>query len=456
MNHPDPNRPADPQSMRILQADSLHGVMRIDAAAIADAQLGVCAPGSLIVHRAGASLTVLASGNSAAIDQAHLPPIEHTLALPDQLLMPGLVNAHAHLDLTHIGTQPHEPGDGFVHWVDMIRAGRHDGADQIADAVRLGITKLLAGGTAAVGDIAGAPGGQMTLAPFHALAASPIEGVSFLEFFGIGKSTPRTRDRLLAFFADEYPAVARASRVCVGLQPHAPNTVDRSLYRLVAERSGELGLPLCTHLAETPEERRFIADAEGPQRELLERLGVWDDSILGSIGHGHHPVAHLAPELARSPFLVAHVNDATDEAIGVLARTRTRVVYCPRASQYFGAAQHFGPHRYRDMLDAGVNVCLGTDSIVNLDTPDRISVLDEMRLLTRRDGADARLLLAMALANGSMALGLDPSRYSLSRDAAPASIIAVTVPAGSVDPWSDAMQSTAAPWWVFKPRVPTL
>ncbi|MCA9304773.1 MAG: amidohydrolase family protein [Phycisphaerales bacterium] len=434
-----------------MQLQNLQGVIRIDAAAICDADLGVCVPGSIVLRRSDSALDILASGKPTEIDHTDLPPVDHTIALPDRLLMPGLINAHTHLDLTHIGVQPHEPGDGFVQWVDMIRAGRRTDPEEIEDAVKLGIDKLLAGGTAAVGDIAGAPGGQMTLAPFRAIAGSPIEGVSYLEFFGIGKSAPKTRDRLAQFFDVEYPAIAQ-DRVRVGLQPHAPNTVDRTIYTLVTDCALGLDLPLCTHLAETPEEHRFVAEAGGPQRALLERLGVWDDSILDSIGHGRHPVAHLEAVLERSPFLVAHVNDATDEAIKILARTQTRVVYCPRASEYFGAAMHFGPHRYREMLNAGVPVCLGTDSIVNLDTPDRISVLDEMRLLTRRDGVGSGPLLAMVYTHGRLALGLDERRYALSAGSTPAGIVALRVPADAADPWLSAMLSDDPPSWVFPPK----
>lgn len=455
MNDPEPTPNPDSRSDQILQTTGLQGVIRVDAAAIADAELGVIAPGSIVLRKSSSSLEVLASAHRSEMDQTALPLIDHTIELPDQLLMPGLINAHAHLDLTHIGIQPHDPDDGFVHWVDMIRAGRRSDPAEIADAVRLGISKLLRGGTAAVGDIAGAPAGQLTLAPFETLASSAIEGVSFLEFFGIGKSVQRTQTRLEAFIDDELPSITQ-ERVRIGFQPHAPNTVDRSLYSFVAESARRLGIPICTHLAETPEEQQFVAHASGPQRALLEKLSVWDDSILDSIGQGKHPVAHLAPVLDQSPMLAAHVNDASDEAIELLAQTNTRVVYCPRASEYFGAQKYFGPHRYREMLSRGVPVCLGTDSIVNLDTSDRISVLDEMRLLSQRDGVEAELLLSMVLRHGSTALGLDPSRYSLAQGAHPASVLAVKVQEDSSDPWSEIMRDSCAPRWVFEPQMPTL
>ncbi len=437
------------------QLDLCEGVIRIDAAAIADAHLGVLAPGSIVLHRANGALRVLASGSTHEVEALDLPMPDHRVSLPDHVVMPGLVNAHTHLDLTHIGIHPHEPGDGFVSWVDMIRARRHTDDAQIADAVRLGIDKLLAGGTVAVGDIAGAPNGDMTLAPLRALADSSIIGVSYLEFFGIGTTKNRTHTRIESFIRDQYPAIVESlvgSHVRIGLQPHAPNTVDRSIYQMVAQRA-ESKIPLSTHLAETPEERQLIDTGEGPQRALLERLGVWNDTILDAIGQGKHPVAHLQPALEASRFLVAHVNDATDEAIAILAQTQTCVAYCPRASAYFGADTHFGPHRYRDMLDADVVVCLGTDSIVNLDTPDRVSVLDEMRLLHCRDGVEPSTLLAMATLNGARALGLDETEFSLRVDSTPRGLVGVRTDRHAVDRWDTAMRTNTPPTWVFAPQT---
>jgi cytosine/adenosine deaminase-related metal-dependent hydrolase len=219
--------------------------------------------------------------------------------------------------------------------------------------------------------------------------------------------------------------------VRLGLQPHAPNTVDLRLYEWAVERARALGLPLATHLAETMVVRRFVMEGAGPQREFLERLGLWDASVLDHIGRGVAPVEHLEPVLAAGRFVVAHVNDADDAAIERLAGTGTSVAYCPRASTYFGAERVFGPHRYRDMLEAGVNVALGTDSIVNLPAADvercGISVLDDMRLLWRRDKTDPCVLLAMATVNGARALGLPESWFSLGQPGRLAGLVAVRV-----------------------------
>lgn len=404
------NRPSEPA----IQPDR-PGVVRLDAAAIADVPLGIVSPGSLLLRVHPNGVDVLASGVSESMSAPGLPQPDRTVALPDRLLMPALVNAHTHLDLTHIGPIAHDPARGFVPWVEHIRTNRHSDPDQIAASVRWGIELSIAGGSAAVGDIAGAPLGRLETTPARVLAASGLAGVSFLEFFGIGASAAGAIERIDGFAREgleSLRAELAGTGVRVGLQPHATNTVDLGVYRWVAALAARLGLPLATHLAETMEERRFIERGDGPQRAMLERFGVWDESVLHHAGRGLHPVAHLEPVLRAARVLCAHVNDASDAAVALLAETQTPVVYCPRASEYFGARAHFGPHRYDHMLRSGVPVCLGTDSIVNLDTPDRISVLDEMRVLARRDGAGPGTLMAMSTTMGARALGLDEDDFT--------------------------------------------
>jgi cytosine/adenosine deaminase-related metal-dependent hydrolase len=442
MNPKGPPTPASP------------ALWRLDAAAIADAQGTRLARASILLEATGPSrkqseplmlrgrsvttgpYRVVAVGAAHEIDRhpaCAAPGLVRT-SLPDRILLPGLVNAHTHLDLTHIGPADFEASGGFVGWVDMVRASRHHDADAIGRSVGLGIRQSLLGGVVAVGDIAGAPRGVPQITPFRRLAGSPLAGVSFVEFFAIGRPEPAARTRLAEFL--EAHAAAADAGVHLGLQPHATNTVSLPSFRWAIEQAAARNLPLMTHLAETPEERRFIAEGTGPQRELLERLQVWDDSILEHIGRGLSPVAHLAPamELARDagvPFAAAHVNDATDEDLTLLARARATVCYCPRASAYFRAQESFGPHRYRDMLRAGIPVALGTDSIVNLpgaaagvEGPG-MSTLDEMRALWRRDGGDPWDLLRMATTDGLRALGLDPAGASLAPGSAPLGLIAI-------------------------------
>ena len=431
-------------------------ILRLNATAIACPTNGMIESGSIVLKPTQTGYEIIAIGCHAEIDtkiaSGELSNSMPEITLRDRVIMPALVNAHTHLDLTHIGPVAHDPNEGFVKWIDHIRTNRKQEDADIRDAVRLGIEASLAGGTIAVGDIAGAPSGRITDAPAHELAASPMLGTSYLEFFGIGKTEESVIEKIEHYLTNTHPQSLDAlkhSGVTIGFQPHAPYTVGLPVYQQVTTIAQQHGMPLSTHLAETPEEHEFIAKGTGPQRTFLERFGVWQDSILDHIAKDNHPVEHLADVLKQSPHLVAHVNDATDAAIEILTATKTSVAYCPRGSAYFAAHQHFGPHRYQDMLAAGVNVCLGTDSIVNLDTPDRISILDEMRFLHRRDGTDPKRLLQMATTNGANALGLDESGFTLAAGNHPLGLIAVPIEAGCQDSWAGAMQSTKPPEWVF-------
>jgi len=365
--------------------------------------------------------------------------------LPGTVLLPGLVNAHTHLDLTHLGPREHDPDTGFMPWVEVIRTGRAADEEAVRASVARGIELSRSAGVAAVGDIAGAARSapaRASLVPWRTMREAGMAGVSFLEFFAIGTGRERYRQWLPGLIDEAMkgdmlgPEGDTGRRARIGLQPHAPNTVCIEAYRWACAEAGKRGLRLTTHLAESLEERRFVGGATGPMRELLERLGVWDESIEVEAGRGLSPVAHMAPTLAESGAVLAHVNDASDADIELLAGAGCSVVYCPRASEYFGAHRHFGPHRYRDMIGAGINVALGTDSLVNLpptaaSTPAEggrgMSILDEMRLLWRRDGADARTLLAMGTVNGAAALGLPMEAFAFTPGAALAGLVGVDV-----------------------------
>ncbi|NOG55644.1 MAG: amidohydrolase family protein [Planctomycetes bacterium] len=390
---------------------------------------------------------------------------------PDHLLLPALVNAHTHLDLTAIGPQP-LAGRSFVEWVDMIRDQRPANDRATIQALWQGIDKTLAGGTGIIGDIAGI-GSHAAVETLAHRCLGPeadsdigyrvggtLRGVSFLEIFGQRDSDQTAAiDRLPGMIeqARNQLAVLKVDhdRFRVGIQPHAPYSAGLRVYEAVARLAREQGLPVSTHLSETREEEQFTRCADGPFVELLTRLGKWDDTITAT---GLHPIDHLAPVLlkqkekgsgvvsgdndahphvpAQRGWLCAHVNYLEHPEVkhlNLLRKAGVTVAYCPRASTYFG---HKG-HPYRAMLAAGVRVALGTDSIVCLDTPDRISVWDDMRFLSQRDGMDPDVLLAMATVNGALSLGFDPQLVTL--QAGPSAGV-IAVPAETAgDPLTSAL-----------------
>ena len=320
--------------------------------------------------------------------------------LPGKVVAPALANAHTHLDLTHIGPRPIGPG-GFAAWIDMVRRERLAEDDAIAASVRQGVGLLHRGGTLTVGDIAGSVNGAPSLAPARVLEEAGVRGVSYLEFFGLSPDGSPGLDRAL-----ERASASATSNVRLGLEPHAPYSASPGAYR----RARETGMPLCTHLAESVAERELVAGGTGPIAQMLDGLGLWTEGVAAQFGKGQSPVEHLGDLLAG--VLAVHLNDLSDQDISLLAEVGARVVYCPRASAYFGAPGAFGPHRYGDLLAAGVPVALGTDSVINLP-PDAVSdrgicVLDEARLLLERDGAQPGRLLAMLYRYAPEALGLAP------------------------------------------------
>ncbi len=186
----------------------------------------------------------------------------------------------------------------------------------------------------------------------------------------------------------------------VGLSPHAPYTVEGETLRRVVAVARAQQLPVTMHLSELAEEGGLLRDFSGRLSEWSVLKNIWDEgverceegAIRWAAGCG---LLAMAREV---PVVLAHVNYCDDGELQMLAGSGASVVYCPRTAEYFG---HRG-HRYREMMAAGINVCLGTDSLAS--NPD-LSVLKEAALLVRRDGVPPYRAMEMVTVNGARALG---------------------------------------------------
>jgi cytosine/adenosine deaminase-related metal-dependent hydrolase len=182
---------------------------------------------------------------------------------------------------------------------------------------------------------------------------------------------------------------------------------------------------------------------------MIRRIGAWDETITGSF---RHPVDQVIDATGPRPLLAAHLNYIEDQHIDRLVSNCVSVAYCPRASDYFGHPHEgHAEHKYQNMLQAGVNVALGTDSILCLNTAERLSVLDDMRFLYRRDGIDPLTLLQMGTVNGARALGLDSDVVTL-KPGRTAGVLGVRFePSRGVDPLRAIMMNDEPPHWIAGP-----
>ncbi len=346
---------------------------------------------------------VIDGGRIAAVgpasDLAGAYPAARLVDLPDAILIPGLVNPHTHLELS--GHEAGDtPGGSFTDWIVSI-APRMRQSDEsievvVTDATRRGIEQCLRFGVTTVGDIT-----RHIAITRPILADSPLRSVSFGEALGLAAARPRF-EAALAAAADE--TFARG-RLRVGISPHAPYTVDLDGYRQCVELARRRRLPLATHLAETCDETAFLVDHSGPFREVWQRLGTWAEGVTTYPGR---PIRFAAAVgLLDLPAVLAHVNDCDESELDLLSRGRAGVVHCPRTHRYFGRP----PHPWREMLDRGINVALGTDSCAS--SPD-LDLMAEARVLFSQapDTPPARILEMITL-RGAKMLGMQSEIGSL-------------------------------------------
>jgi len=298
-------------------------------------------------------------------------------------------------------------------------------------AVRDGISQSLRAGVSSVGDITRFP--EWTR---EVLAASRMTGVSFGEVIAIGSRRAMLESRLEAAIDGRYATTDMRT----GVSPHAPYTVEPNAMRTCAERAHGAGVPLCIHLAETREEQTFTARRDGPFVDYLRTLGVWDDEIPV---WGLDPVS-LAREvgLLSARTVIAHANYVSDDDIANLASSGASVAYCPRTHAAFGHE----PHRFRDMLAARVNVCVGTDSLASNPS---LSVLDELRFLhSEHPDVSPETLLRMGTINGAVALGCADAIGSL-RAGSRADLAVIALSGTSSPDWAEMFRSGDAPMAVY-------
>jgi cytosine/adenosine deaminase-related metal-dependent hydrolase len=304
------------------------------------------------------------------------------------VLLPGLVNAHCHLELSHLAVAREQAPAGFVAWVEALveRRSRADPVDARA-ATRAALAELTATGTVAVGDVSNA------LGHLDLLEASDLEAVVFYELLAWD---PSRADGVLD---DARRRVAEATRsgvrTPVRLAAHAPHSVSPRLLRALALEGG----PAAIHLAESEEERRFLDGGDAQWSAFLVRRGLGHVSFAPP---RTTPVRYLDGLGALPAGLVAaHCIHVDAEERALLARRGVFVAVCPRSNRSLAV----GIPPVPEMLEAGVELCLGTDSLASAPSLDLLQ--DAAALRREFPSLEPAAIVRMATATGARALGLD-------------------------------------------------
>ena len=274
----------------------------------------------------------------------------------DAVLLPALVNAHLHLELSHLSGQV-PGGEGLPAWIErFVEARRARGEAGAEAAMREGAAALGAAGVAAVGDVSNTLG---SLAP---LAEVGLAGTVFHEVFG---SRPEWLAAARATAAAARAAAPPAPGLRVVESPHAVYSTDRDGLRALLA-----GPPASLHLAEDPAEREFVVTGGGPFGALRARWG----SPPSPPGWARSPVALAVPGLRRG-WLLVHAVDLDAEDLGLLSRSGATVVLCPRSNHHISRLRPPLPR----LLAAEVPLAVGSDSLASSPSLSPLAELARLR-----------------------------------------------------------------------------
>lgn len=320
---------------------------------------------------------------------------DETFDLGDKILLPGLVNAHCHLDYTDMAGQ-FSPPKIFSDWLKLITTAKgHWSKSDYATSWMNGAQMLLRTGTTTVGDVEAMP----ELLP-EVWNLGNLRVLSFLEMIGI---TGRRKPEAIVQEALDKIDALDSDRSCAGLSPHAPYSTVPELLKLSADAARKRGLRMCVHVAESSQEFEMFVHGRGEMHDWLRRsTRDMTDCGLGS------PVRHLARcGVLGENLLAIHANCLAKGDAALLAKHQVHVVHCPRSHQYF-RHDRFALSR---LLRAGINICLGTDSLASVTKTRRetveLNMFEEMRTLANREASlPPKKILQMATVNGARALGM--------------------------------------------------
>ena len=316
--------------------------------------------------------------------------------LGDAILMPGLVNTHTHLELTVMRGFLEDLD--FAEWIMRLNRVKRAVLDreQMLDGARLGVVEGLRAGITTYADTCD------TGVAFDAMLEAGVRGIMYQEVFGpdpkvCEQSMSELRAKVKALRERETPLVR------IGVSPHAPYTVSDDLYEAVARFAADEKLPVAVHIAEGEVERTLVEKGEGLFADGLRKRGI----RIAPRARSSVELMRKTRILDRRPLMIHCVRvDAQD--IEIMASSQAPVAHCPASNAKLG----HGTAPIVEMMDAGVIVGLGSDSVASNNSMDilaesRSAIMAQRARLARHDVLSARGVLSLATLGGARALGLE-------------------------------------------------
>lgn len=338
--------------------------------------------------------------------------------LGEQVLMPGLINAHCHLDYSGMRGAILPP-ESFTAWIGRINALKRELTDEdYLAAIQSGFEQCLRTGTTSLVNIEAFP------ELMQRLPTPPIRTWWCYELIDIRHriATDEVISGALTFFGQRTGWLGG-----FGLSPHAPYTASAELYRLAMAAAKAHGMPVTTHLAESMDEQQMFLTATGPLYDFLRGIG----RPMDDCGRGESALTVLQSVGAlEASCLVAHLNLLTARDEELLAPGGPlhglSVVHCPTSHSYFRHAEF----RFDRLRELGANICLGTDSLASSASLD---LFDELHTFAKlHSNISPAELLALVTQNPARALGAS-GRLGVLAPEAEADLIALPLaPAGDV------------------------
>ena len=341
--------------------------------------------GAVLVDDRG---TIAAVGPNAVVPT---PPGARALEFPHARLLPGLVNTHTHLELTHlIGKNTEREFAGWIRGLRVLKDATSP--DEFSRSAEQGVRDAWAAGVTCVADTGS------TGAPLEALARLGGRGIYYQEVFGPDPAKCAASMEELRRALDRLSPFA-ASLLTLGVSPHAPYTVSEPLYRAVAELARSEGWPVAMHLAESPAETELVRDGAGSFAEALRARG------FPITPRGCSPVEYLVQlgvVQRGTACLCIHCVQVDQQDVELLCHAGASIAHCPRSNRAHG----HGAAPLAAFRRAGLRVGLGTDSVVSVGDSSLLAEAAAAGL----DGEDA---LRMLTIEGARALGLEGEIGSL-------------------------------------------